>query len=297
MPPVPWRAMRTLRQHDRPSRTAQAVAAGRAIGYRHLHDPLVIDMLPLVERSLVRRVRPVAARRIGADAIAAATGGLSRHAALRMAAVDAALAAALSDGCQQVVVVGAGLDTRAWRLPALAGTPVWEIDLPATQAAKHDGIRAAGLDPGRAVLVPADLAGRDLPDVLGGTDHDPAAPTAWIWEAVAPYLPPDAVAATLGGMRALSAAGSRLVMTYARPDMLGPGPVTPLTGALALLAFRVVGEPLLSTHDEWDIAHLLTQHGFGSPSTTGVRDWADAVGLPGRPDPAASERLATALAD
>lgn len=280
----------------RASRTARAVAAGRAIGYRHLHDPLAIRFLSAPERLAVGSARQVAARVGGADAVALATAGLSLHAALRMAAIDAEVTAAVVHGCGQVVVVGAGFDTRVWRLASLAGAAVWEVDLPGTQQAKREGL---GDLSGTAdvTFAAADLAAQSLPAAMAGSGHDPTVPTAWVWEAVAPYLPADAVSATLEGIRTLSANGSHLAMTFAHPKMLGPRALMPITGALARIAFRAIGEPILSAYDEWDIASLLSHHGFAAPLVTAAPDWARAAHLRGRPDPLGAERLVTACVD
>lgn len=297
--------MRPVRDLDRPtaeddtappaaaSRTARAIAAGRAIGYRHLHDPLALRFLSRTERRAIRAARRVAAQVGGADAVALATGGLSLHAALRMAAIDAEVTDAAVHGCAQVVVVGAGFDTRAWRLASLAGTAVWEVDLPGIQAAKRSGLGdLAGT--AAVTFVPADLSAVSLPEALAEAGHDPTAPTSWVWEAVAPYLPADAVSATLEGIRAAAVDGSWLAMTFTHPHLAGPRALTPLTGTLARIAFRAIGEPIASVYDEWDIASLLSHHGFADPLVTSTRDWARAMDLGGRPDPLGAEMLVTA---
>lgn len=287
--------MRTLREDDgRPSRTALAIATGRAIGYRHLHDPVAARLLPRPERQVVARTRPLAAHRPTADAVALGSGGLTLHGALRMAAIDAAVERAVAAGCQQAVVVGAGLDTRAWRLAALDGIATWEVDLPGTQDAKRRALVRAGLDASRVAFARADLSVESLDQVLGATGHRADRPTAWVWEAVAPYLPPDAVSATLEAIRSRSADGSRLAMTFAHTALAGQRPLTTVAGPLAKLAFRVLGEPILSTYDEWDIASLLSHHGFADPVITTYRDWQRDAGLPFRPDPAGAEMLVTA---
>ncbi len=296
---VPWGLMRTLREdQSRPSRTALAVAVGRAIGHRRLYDPMVARLLPTPERLLVARARPLASRRVTADVVALASGGLTVHAALRMAAIDDVVEQAVDDGCTQVVVVGAGLDTRAWRLHALQATTVWEVDLPGTQAAKRRGPSRAGLDADRARLVAADLAAVTLQQVLAAAGHVTDRPTMWVWEAVAPYLPPDAVTATMTAMGARSAPGSRVAMTFAHPDLVGSGPVaramSPVTGPLARFAFKALGEPILSTHDEWDITSLAESCGFIDAQVTTHTDWAASVAGPSHLDPAHAEMLLTA---
>jgi methyltransferase (TIGR00027 family) len=137
---------------------------------------------------------------------------------LRVAAVDTELALAVAGGCRQVVLLGAGLDTRAFRLSALAGAAVWEVDHPATQAYKRR--TAAALRPrARAVaFVPVDFERADaLADRLRESGFRPAEPTAWVWEGVVMYLTDEAVRRTLGEIAGCSAPGSALVLTYHEP--------------------------------------------------------------------------------
>lgn len=301
--------MRTLRDHHgRPSLTARAVAAGRAIGYLHLYDPLAVEFLPAAERVVVRRARTVASRAVGADAVAVATGGVSRHAALRMAAMDTAVAECVQAGAHQIVIVGAGYDTRAWRLGAVSGRTVWELDLPGTQRVKRRALSRVGED--RAAdkpdgplrtdrvadvrFVEVDLASQSVTDALVESGHDTTQPTAWVWEAVAPYLTDDAVRATLADLRAGSAPGSHLAMTFAGPVVGGSRTLSPVTGALASIAFHVLGEPILSSYDKWEISTLLTDMGFADPRVTSHVEWSRQVGLSARPDPLGIEMMVTA---
>ena len=249
--------------------------------------------LPVAERLVVRRARSVAARPVGADAVAVATGGLSRHAALRMSAMDEQVRAAVSDGLDQVVIVGAGFDTRAWRLPLLEDCTVWELDLPGTQRAKRAGLgdRAAAR---HVRFVEADLSTVSLLEALEPAGHATDRQTVWIWEAVAPYLPPAAVVRTLEGIAACSAPGSRLAMTFANPSVMGPRSLAPVTGTLAGYGFQALGEPILSTYDEWEICEALQQAGFTDTVVTDTDVWARDAGFSARPDPLRAEMLATA---
>ncbi|MEE8602562.1 class I SAM-dependent methyltransferase [Euzebya tangerina] len=283
----------SLSGSGRASRTARAVAAGRAIGYRHLHDPLAHRFLPPTERAVVKRARAVASRRMGADALAVTTGGLSRHAALRMFAMDQVVEKAMAGGVRQVVVVGAGFDTRAWRVPSIRECTVWELDLPGTQQAKRSGLGGRG-QAAHVRFVEADLARESLPAVMAATDHDPTAPTVWVWEAVAPYLPPEAVTATLSGIVEQSAGGSRLGMTFANPSAMGLRVLAPVTGTLANYGFQAMGEPILSTYDSWEICQVVEAAGFHDPVVTDADAWARAAECSARPDPLRAEMLLTA---
>ncbi len=103
--------------------------------------------------------------------------------AIRVAAIDRELLAAVRGGCAQVVILGAGLDTRAYRFDELARATIFEVDHPATQAEKRR--RAARLVArSRQIFVPVDFTVDSLDERLATAGHDAGAPTVWIWEGV-----------------------------------------------------------------------------------------------------------------
>lgn len=277
-----------------PSRTAEAIAAARAVGLRGLHDPVAPAVLSDGRRRLVQALhRTIVASPTGEVVVNTLTAGLAGHAALRMHAVDRVVCDAVAAGTRQVVVVGAGYDTRAWRLDELAGSQVVEIDRPATQAVKQR--RLAGRTPVvPVVFAAADLADESLAATLDAAGHDAARPTAWVWEAVAPYLPRPAVLATVAAIAERSAPSSRLAMTVAHPQLLGRGPVSALLSPAARGLFAGIGEPLRSTFDDADIGDVLATAGFTDVVCTGPGDWARAAGRSPLPDPFAAERLVVA---
>lgn len=282
------------RRRGGPSRTAQAIAAGRAVGLRGLHDPLAAAVLSDGRRRLVRALRgTIETSPTGETVVNTLTAGLAGHAAFRMTAVDAAVRAGLDGPCRQLVVLGAGYDTRAWRMDELAGCHVVEVDLPATQAIKQR--RLAGHTPVTPVVfAPADLSQDTLVRALADTGHDREQPTVWLWEAVAPYLPAAAVRETVDAVAAMSAPDSHLVMTVARPELLGTGSVSRLLSPAARGLFAGIGEPLRSTWTDDDVTALLTGAGFTDVVCTGATEWARAAGRSPLPDPFAAERLVTA---
>lgn len=223
----------------------------------------------------------------------AALGGLNVHAALRMQAIDVEVERAVHDGIGQVVVVGAGFDTRAWRLEALEGTHVVEVDRAATQRRKRAAM--ADVAPLADVeFVAADLAEDSLLVALAPTAWDRHRPTMWLWEAVVPYLDDRAVRSTATGLAELSAPGSRLAMTFAHP-VGGGGLAGAVVDSGARLAFEVLGEPLRSAYDDWDITALVTEAGFEAPVVTGASEWARDVGQQVPRLVFAAERLVTAV--
>ena len=149
-----------------------------------------------------------------ADADAEVLGSLGAvfafYAVIRTRFYDDYLRDAATTGRRQVLLLAAGLDTRAFRLPWPSGVRVWELDLPDVLAFKERVLRERGAQPhcDRRPLV-ADLRG-DWPTGLVSAGFDPGAPTAWLIEGLLTYLHPDEAAQLLRGVTELSAAGSRV---------------------------------------------------------------------------------------
>jgi methyltransferase (TIGR00027 family) len=154
----------------------------------------------------------------------------------------------------QVVILGAGFDGRAWRMPELRDAVVFEVDHPDTQHSKRS--RAGSLEPvAREVkFVPVDFTRDDLSARLSAADHDPSRPTMWIWEGVVMYLTPEQVDATLSIIARLSAPKSRIVIVYHMPGRV----LLRIVG----LVVRRLGEPFRSTFTRDRMRELLATHGF-----------------------------------
>ncbi len=120
----------------------------------------------------------------------------------------------------QLVLLGAGFDTRAHRLPAAAGLTTFEVDHPATQARKVAVVAGEGLDARGVVYVPVDFEHDHLDTELLAAGFDPGRPAIFVWEGVTNYLTADAVDATLEIVRTLAAPGSVLVLTYVDAGVL-----------------------------------------------------------------------------
>jgi methyltransferase (TIGR00027 family) len=129
--------------------------------------------------------------------------------AVRTRFFDDHLLAAARTGCRQVVLLGAGLDTRAYRLDWPARTHVFEVDLPAVHAFKERVLAGRRPDSAGRTAVAADLLG-DWRDALLTAGFDPSRPTAWLCEGLLFYLAPDAVERLVGTVSGLSAPGSTL---------------------------------------------------------------------------------------
>ncbi|OBG83441.1 hypothetical protein A5699_04055 [Mycobacterium sp. E802] len=123
----------------------------------------------------------------------------------------------LRDGsANQVVLLAAGLDARAWRLPWRTGVVVYELDQPGVLEFKSDTMQ--GERPSaRRCPVPIDLR-QDWPAALSAAGFEPDEPTDWVAEGLLPYLPPNSQDQLFERVHRLSAPGSRLVVDIYPPD-------------------------------------------------------------------------------
>ncbi len=137
---------------------------------------------------------------------------IAGYAASRTKWFDEFFIAAGASGIDQAVIIAAGLDARAWRLPWTDTSVVYEIDQPKVLAFKTETLHARGADPAtRYVAVPADLR-QDWPKALREAGFDPDEPTAWAAEGLLPYLPADGQDLLFERIAALSARGSRVAV-------------------------------------------------------------------------------------
>ncbi|GLW29216.1 class I SAM-dependent methyltransferase [Actinoplanes regularis] len=196
----------------RVERTADGVAMMRAL---EQHAPRRLFDDPLSPRMISGWPSVIAARRplrwLFLHALERAGPGLYGAVICRTRAIDDACRAALATGISRVVIVGAGMDTRPYRMPEMAAAEVWEFDLASTQAVKKATLaRALDALPANVSYIPLDLTAPDAADVLAGAG---AGRTLLICEAVTMYVTGEAVDRVLAYAGGL-AAGSRVILTY-----------------------------------------------------------------------------------
>jgi methyltransferase (TIGR00027 family) len=144
------------------------------------------------------------------------------YAAVRTKWFDEYFIAAGANGIYQAVILAAGLDARAWRLPWVKGSVIYEIDQPRVLAFKADTLAARGARPAtRYEAVPIDLRA-DWPTALREAGFDPSMPTAWSAEGLLPYLPAAGQDLLFERMVKLSATGSRIAIETLSPSFLDP---------------------------------------------------------------------------
>lgn len=239
----------------------RAVAHGRfAVG--RFDDPTAMVLLRDDERRPVEQARSGVAPRPWRDRV---EFEMLRANAEVMVPRTVGIDDAVSDrAAAQVVMLGAGLDGRAWRMADLATVDVFEVDHPAPQRDKRD--RLGDLQPLARSLrfVPLDLTTGALDQALASAGHRGSVATTWIWEGVVPYLTAADVEATTRVVSGRSAPGSRLIVNYQAPA-LSATVGRRLAGVLARLAGRgdpLANEPQRSSWTPAAMRELLAGQGF-----------------------------------
>lgn len=258
-----------------PSRTAWMAATHRA-AHQMLEqgfifrDPLALTILGQDAETVARDAQAHPERR-----------GMRAFIAARAHLAETALATGVEQrGVTQLVVLGAGLDTFAYRNPLEDRLRVFEVDHPATQAWKRRRLGEAGIAvPDGVVYAPVDFERDALLDGLVAAGLDPDQRTSFLWLGVVPYLTAEAVRTTLATIGALPG-GAEVAFDYADP----PSALSDeARAAHQLRAARVaaIGEPWLSYFEPADLAVLLGDLGFTTiddlgPPALAERYWPDA---------------------
>ena len=189
--------------------------------------------------------------------------GLSGGILARARYIDERLTTALDEGIEQLVILGAGNDTRAYRLGAkAAGVRVFEVDHPSTQQAKVAKLQTLfGRVPPQVAHVPVDFCRDDLGTELRAAGYHPGKRTLFIWEGVIYYLDAAAVDALLTFVSRNSGSGSAIVFDYFPPSVIDGTSAHKEARNLRKLVARF-GEPFTFAVDDGDIRQFLHDKGF-----------------------------------
>jgi methyltransferase (TIGR00027 family) len=179
----------------------------------------------------------------------------------RTVAIDEAVRARAAP---QLVILGAGLDGRVWRMAELADVEAYEVDHPASQRDKRERVGKRPPLARSLRYVPVDFERDRLGDALGAAGHQPSVPTTWVWEGVVPYLARADVAGTVAVLAERSAPGSCLLVNYQTPDL------SAVLGRLAARAMSAAArrtspwrdEPRRSSWTPNALRDLLARHGL-----------------------------------
>lgn len=242
-----------------PSQTAYGAARLRAL-HQSLDGGRIFSD-PLAERILGPETSPD-------EADLSARERLRLFIAVRHRFAEDALAAAVERGTRQVVVLGAGFDTFAYRNP-YPGTRVFEVDLAASGAWKRDRLTQAGIEiPSSVAFVGIDFETDDLLERLAAAGFDAGSPAFFLWLGVVPYLTRDAVVATLRAVATVP--GGEVAFDYTNP--LGTGGAAPRHQLELRTRVAGVGEPFTEGLATDDLHATLHDLGFTEVDDLGRRE-------------------------
>jgi methyltransferase (TIGR00027 family) len=249
-------------RENSPSSTASWVAAARGLGtlwpadVRLADDPYGTAFADSRVTKLIARTR--AARPL---VMAPGFGTWVAYMQVRTRVFDDLARAIAQQPGAQVVLLGAGYDCRALRLPELAHVPVFEVDHPATQQFKRDVLaKLHASSPSRYLTWNFEQqAMAELPGALAELGLDLGKPVLTIWEGVTMYLTEDAIDASLRAIRAWSAPGSQLGMLYASRERFDK---PSLASRIVATAVRGMGEPFKWGITPEALRPFLAERGF-----------------------------------
>ena len=267
-------------QEDQVSRTALFTAFSRGYHCTNDHprifsDPLAFSLLSPEERGriekllmeVLREANPLAAAGF-ADTQSALDWMMQSGAAAsillsRAQYAEECLEKSMASGTVQYVMLGAGLDSFAFRRPELMDKLVlFEVDHPATQAHKRQRLAELGwAQPANLHYLPVDFTRQRLSDRLAYSRFDPGLPVFFSWLGVTYYLPRQVVLATLQEIALFALNGSSIVFDYLDEEAFEPGKCAPRVQRM-LNHVESLGEPMQSGLDPLTLAAELGLIGF-----------------------------------
>lgn len=251
-----------------PSRTAERNALGRAFESRRpadvrvCYDPLAQHFLGPTYRFIYQINNPffLGFLRWRGDRL---RPGLFGYIVARTRYLDDYLQTCINGGLEQLVILGAGYDSRAYRFDELKeGTKVLEVDHPSTQKVKMEKLKKIfGKLPDHVTYVSMDFDREMLPEKLFENGYDRKLKTLFIWEGVTYYITTEAVDETLSFVANNSGTGSSIIFDYLPPSVTGENSESKEARAIQRLVVRS-GEALCFGLEKDTIEAFLSQRGF-----------------------------------
>lgn len=253
---------------DSASKSALAAAAVRAIESYHPEEERLFEdrfahrFLPPVWRGIIELLRLPG---LGAAVLAMRERqfpGVMGNLFCRTRFIDDALRDALGKGLDQVVILGAGFDSRAYRIPGMDQTRVFEVDHLAPQAQKQARLkRMLSTLPWHVTFVPIDFDRQKLEDALAAAGFHTGARTFFIWEGVTQYITAEAVDATFRYVSRAAVTGSEIVFTYIHRGIVD-GSARSAADQKIVSAVQRSGMPWVFGLDPTELAQYLAARGL-----------------------------------
>lgn len=260
------------------SRTAEfmaffrAVESARPAKQRLFHDPYAFLFLRPALRFLLGVSRLPIAGRLLLQLLDSRWPGARSSGVARTAAIDETLRTALRDRVDQVVILGAGFDCRAYRIAGIEATRVFEVDHPDTLARKRACLRRVfPTEPAHVRFVGTDFNQQLLTRLLADAGFAGSRRTFFLWEGVSNYLTDAAVDALLRWL-GMAAPGSFFVFTYVHRRVLEAPDTFPGTKRL-FQTLQQSHEPWTFGFDPAEVPHYLAARGLELISDEGAADY------------------------
>jgi methyltransferase (TIGR00027 family) len=198
--------------------------------------------------------------------------GVRSSVVARTRLIDDAIADSFGEHIEQLVILGAGFDSRAYRLQCLRGITVFEVDHPDTQTTKRKALeRALSIPPTHVRFVALDFNQHDLASVMAAAGYRESARTFILWEGVTNYLTEAAVDTTLRWCSRASP-GSLLLFTYVHRDVLTRP--SAFDGTKNLFAsLERAGEKLTFGTEPSQLPEFLAERGLSLESDLGAAEY------------------------
>jgi methyltransferase (TIGR00027 family) len=258
-------------KEGKPSFTAEGTVALRGAEWlapedkRVCHDPLAKDFAPTKFRIIGKSRLLTKILLWGTERL---VPGMVNYIVGRTRYIDDYLKSRIDDGIEQLVILGAGYDARAYRFDELKGkVKVFEVDFPATQRVKMGKVkRIVGSLPDHVVYVPVDFDEKKLGEGLFENGYDKNLKTLFIWEGVTCYITAEAMDETLAFVAKNSGEGSSIIFDYVFKSALDGTYEREQVHKIRKLWERI-GQPLTSERfsfgiEDGTIEEFLSQRGF-----------------------------------
>ena len=212
-------------ESGKPSKTAEFMALFRALEStyprerRLFEDPLAVRFLSPALKAVVYASKIAPAQKGVVRLLDTVWSGARASGITRTRLIDDFLRRGTAGEIKQVVILGAGYDSRAYRIADLKSLRVFEVDHPSTLKLKKEKIRKSGIDHSHVAYAEIDFNTQALDHVLSTAGFRPDLPTFFIWEGVTNYLTEAAVRQTLACIGSL-AQGTLLAFTYVHRDAI-----------------------------------------------------------------------------
>jgi len=176
--------------------------------------------------------------------------------------IDDVLKRSLEEEIDQLVILGAGFDSRAYRIAGMDQVQVFEVDLPGTRKLKQIRIeKVLGAVPDYVTLIGMNFDQQNLDDILRAAGFQKGKRTLFIWEGVTQYITAEAVNNTLEFVSGVSGVGSGIVFTYVRRGIID-GTDCPEWFEQFLSFARKVGSPFIFGLDQDELEQYLSDCGL-----------------------------------